>query len=54
MNDLASRRIETVRRHMGRRLRVAATFELTPGSDTIACERSYFDQSAVPKAPGLS
>jgi len=36
------------------RVRMAASFEFAPGSDKIACERPYFDQSAVVRALGLA
>ena len=36
------------------RVRMAASFEFTPGSDRIVCERPYFDAGAVPRALGLS
>jgi hypothetical protein len=36
------------------RVRMAATFEFSPGSDKIICERPYFDQTAVLKALGLA
>jgi limonene-1,2-epoxide hydrolase len=36
------------------RVRMAATFEFAPDSDKIACERPYFDQSAVVRALGLA
>lgn len=32
------------------RIRMAASFHFNPGSDRIACERPYYDQSAVMKA----
>lgn len=36
------------------RVRMAATFEFTPGSDRILCERPYFDQGMIVRALGLS
>jgi ketosteroid isomerase-like protein len=36
------------------RVRMAATFEFTPGSDRILCERPYFDQGAVLRALELA
>ena len=36
------------------RVRMAATFEFTPGSDKILCERPYFDQGMIVRALGLS
>ena len=36
------------------RVRMAATFEFTPGSDRIICERPYFDQGMIVRALGLS
>ena len=36
------------------RVRMAATFEFSPGSDKIVCERPYFDQGAVVRALGLA
>ncbi len=35
------------------RVRMAAGFEFTPGSDKIICERPYFDQGAVARALDL-
>lgn len=35
------------------RVRMAATFEFSPGSDKIICERPYFDQNAIRRALGL-
>ena len=34
-------------------MRMAASFEFTPGGDKISCERPYFDQSAVLRELGL-
>jgi ketosteroid isomerase-like protein len=36
------------------RVRMAASFEFTPGGDKIVCERPYFDQGAVLRALGLA
>ena len=36
------------------RVRMAASFEFSPGGDRIICERPYFDQGAVIGALGLA
>jgi ketosteroid isomerase-like protein len=49
---LASRVVEPTGKSF--RVRMAASFEFTPGSDRIVCERPFFDSGAVGRALGFA